>query len=210
MIRTIRHLIRSVTDSDDFGNADKSKMEDLLTSMPRYYYIGRSQILMAWAIVETVKKLNRHKEYTTNPPPDISKKDLAKVIAHFIKFDRDPEKYTPKRIVIDGKPITNHELVRRELIDIYRDAINMKPIHESRLDAWLYVADLISEWIDGEGANVPIESIAATIIFYELSLGPKGPSYSAVARLSSVPMEFYKKDYTEIRKQILARFAEEE
>ena len=60
MIRTIRFLIHQIQDSGSFNEIEKKEMEKILTSMPRHFYIGRSQLLMAWGVVETFKKRNRH------------------------------------------------------------------------------------------------------------------------------------------------------
>jgi len=182
---------------------EKKEMEKILTSMPRHFYIGRSKLLMAWGIVETFKKRNRQNIFSITPPPEISEKELARAVWHFQRIKRLPKKYEK------GDSISNSEIVRVELKDIFRDILRKRQIHESRLDAWLYVCDSIEDWIDGAD-NVPVESIAATIVFYELSQSPKGVSYSTVARLTSVPMDVYKTHYQLIRNQIIKMIEEEE
>lgn len=203
MIRTIRFLIQQIQDSGNFNEIEKKEMEKILTSMPRHFYIGRSQLLMAWGVVETFKKRNRQKKFSITPPPEISEKELARAVWHFQRIKRHPEKYNK------GDSISNSEIVRLELKDIFRDILRKRQIHESRLDAWLYVCDLIEDWID-TADEVPAESIAATIVFYELSQSPKGVSYSTVARLTSVPTDVYKTHYQLIRNQIIKMVEEEE
>ena len=56
MIRTIRFLIQQIQTSGNFNEIEKKEMEEILTSMPRHFYIGRSRLLMAWGVVETFKK----------------------------------------------------------------------------------------------------------------------------------------------------------
>ena len=203
MIRSIRYLLQQIQNSGSFSENEKKEMEKILTSMPRYFYIGRSQLLMAWGIVETLKKMNRQKTFSITPPPELSEKELARAVWHFQRIKRHPDKYEK------GKAISNSEIVRLELKDIFRDILRKRQIHESRLDAWLYVCDLIEDWIDGAD-DIPVESIAATIVFYELSQSPKGVSYSTVARLTSVPMDVYKTHYQLIRNQIIKMIEEEE
>ena len=93
--------------------------------------------------------------------------------------------------------------------DSFRDILRKRQIHESRLDAWLYVCKLIEDWIDTTD-DIPAESIAATIVFYELSQSPKGVSHARVEQLTSVPMNVFTIHSRIIREQIFEKIAEEE
>lgn len=203
MIRTIRFLIQKIQDSGSFSEIEKKEMEKILTSMPRHFYIGRSRLLMAWGVVETFKKRNRQKNFSITPPPEISEKELARAVWHFQRIKRHPEKYEK------GDSISNSEIVRLELKDIFRDISRKRQIHESRLDAWLYVCDLIEDWVD-TADDIPAESIAATIVFYELSQSPKGVSHARVEKLTSVPMNVFTIHSRVIREQIFKKITEEE
>tara|TARA_B100002052_G_C15835971_1_gene577753 strand:+ start:814 stop:1425 length:612 start_codon:yes stop_codon:yes gene_type:complete len=203
MIRTIRFLIQQIQTSGNFNEIEKKEMEKILTSMPRHFYIGRSQLLMAWGVVETFKKRNRRKKFSITPPQEISEKELARAVWHFQRIKRHPEKYEK------GDSISNSEIVRLELKDIFRDILRKRQIHESRLDAWLYVCKLIEDWIDTTD-DIPAESIAATIVFYELSQSPKGVSHARVEQLTSVPMNVFTIHSRIIREQIFEKIAEEE
>jgi len=203
------YQLRQIQKTTSFSDNEKKEMEKIVNSMPRTFYRGRNEMTIAWGVIETFKKMNREKNFSVSPPEDISEKEIARAVWHFLRIKRHPEKYETSGLQVKGELISNSEFVNSELLDIFKDILRKRKIHQSRLDAWLYLSDLIEEWVNSVD-DVPAESIAATIVFYELSQSPKGVSYSTVARLTSVPMNVYKIDYQTIRNQIIKRIEEEE